>query len=186
MATNGSDDVVDLLARETKAFENLLCHVGADSFVFVKMDAASLRIARSRDGFGNVVKQDGPREGRICIGGEILEHEEQVIEHGSFRMKIGRLFARDGGGDFRQDLFEQAALAKEVEAARGVRRTEEFDQFVANTFRADRADFGRCRFESSKSLGLNSEVELGREADRSEQTKMIFAETLGPLLREVR
>jgi hypothetical protein len=56
MAADSGDNVLDLFARKTEAFENLLRHVGADAFVFVKMDAARPGMARSCPGFGNVMK----------------------------------------------------------------------------------------------------------------------------------
>jgi len=179
MAADGGDDVVDLFARETEAFENLLGHVCADAFVFVKMDAAGLGIARGGEGFGDVVKEDRPGEGRVCVGGQILEHEEEVVEDRSFGMKIGGLIAGDGGGDFGEDLFEQAALAKEVEAAGGMRRTEEFDEFVADAFGAYGMNFGRGGFNGGECFGFDIEIELGGESDGAKEAEMIFAEAFG-------
>ena len=179
MAADGDDDVVDLFARETEAFEDLLGHIRAEAFVIVKMNVAGMWIARGGDGFGDVVKKDGPWEGWVCVGGEILEHEEEVIEHRSFRMKIGGLVARDGGGDFGQDLFEQAALAKEVEATRGVRRAEELDEFVADALGADGVNFGRGGFDGRKGFRLDIEIQLGGETNGAKEAKMIFAEAFG-------
>jgi hypothetical protein len=179
MAADGGDDVVDLFARETEAFENLLGHIRADAFVFVKMDAAGVGIARGGEGFGDIMKEDGPGEGRVCVGGQILEHEEEVVEDRSFGMKIGGLIAGDGGGDFGEDLFEQAALAKEIEAAGGMRRTEEFDEFVADAFGADGMNFGRGSFERGECFGFDIEIELGGESDGAKEAEMIFAEAFG-------
>src|SRR2546430_10784692 len=105
MAANGDDDVVNLLARETEAFENLFGHIRADALVFVEMDAAGVQVAGGGERFGDVVEQDGPGKGRIGVGGQILEHEQQGIEDRSFRMKIGGMIARDGGSDFTEDIF---------------------------------------------------------------------------------
>jgi hypothetical protein len=179
MAADSDDDVVDLFAREAEAFENLLGQIRTDAFVFVKMDAAGLEIARGCEGFGDVVKQNGPGEGWVCVGRQILQHEEEVVEDRSFRVKIGGLIAACGGGDFGQDLFEQTALAKEVEAARRVGRTEQFDEFVADALGADGMNFGGGGFNGGEGFGFDIEIQLGSKPIGAKEAEMIFAKALG-------
>src|SRR6266850_1611373 len=163
MATHRSDDIVGLYARETETFENLLGHICADALVFVKVDAAGLRVAGRGERFGDVVKENRPRQGWVSSSRKIFEHQEQVVENGSFGMKIGRLVASDGGGDFGKDLFEQAALAKKIEAARRVGWTEKFDEFVADALGTDRENLWRDGFDGGEGFGLDIEIELGGE-----------------------
>lgn len=177
MAADGDHDIIDLFARKSEAFEDLLGQICADAFVFVKMDAAGLRIAGRGEGFGDIVKQDGPGKGRVRIRRQIFEHQEQVVEDCSFGMKIGRLITGDGGGNFGQDLFKQPALAKEVEATRGVGRAEEFDEFVPDSFGADGMNFGRGGFNGRECFRLDCEIELGGQPNGAKQAQMVFAKT---------
>jgi hypothetical protein len=179
MAADGNDDVIDLFAGKTQAFENLFGHVGTDALMFIEMNGPGLGVVGGGGWFGDVVKKDGPCEGRVCIGGQVFEHQEEMVEDGSFGMKIWRLVTGDGGGDFGQDLFEQAALAKKVESARSVRRAEELDEFVADALGADGVDLGRGGFDSGEGFGFDDEIQLGSEANGAKETKMIFAETFG-------
>ena len=67
----------------------------------------------------------------------MLEHQPKVIVDGAFRVKLRGLFASDGGGDFGEDVFQKVAFAEEVEAARGIGRPKQLEQFVADAFGAD-------------------------------------------------
>lgn len=174
MATHRSDNIVGLFARETETFENLLGHICADALVFVKVDTAGLRVAGRGERFGDVVKENRPRQGWVSSSRKIFEHQEQVVENGSFRMKIGRLVARDGGGDFGKDVFEQAALAKKIEAARRVGWTEKFDEFVADALGTDRENLWRDGFDGGEGFGLDIEIELGGETNGPQEAQVIL------------
>ena len=70
-----------------------------------------------------------------------------MVKHAAFGMKIRRLLASDRRRDFRQHLVEQTALAQQIEAARGLRRVQQFQQFVSYPLGADDLDFWRIGFE---------------------------------------
>jgi len=60
VAAHGLDNFIDLFARKPQPLQDVLCHLGANFFVTVKMDAAGLPIFRSGHRFGDVVKQHRP------------------------------------------------------------------------------------------------------------------------------
>ena len=97
------------LRGKPQPLQDGLRHVRADLLVAVEMDAAGLRVARSGHGLGDIVQQHRPRQRRVGVGRQMLQHQAEMVEDGAFGMEIGRLLAGHGGGDFRQHLFEQAA-----------------------------------------------------------------------------
>ena len=72
-----------------------------------------------------------------------LQHQPDVLKHRAFGMKIRRLLARHRGDDFGQNAGQQSAFEQQNQPARGVRRREQFDEFVANPLGADEFDFRR-------------------------------------------
>ena len=99
-----------------------------------------------------------------------------MFEHTPFRMKVRRLFARNGGGDFGQDMLEQFALMEQCQSAGGVRRGEEFDEFVANPLGADGFDFRGGGFQRGERLRLDLEIQLRGETNGAQQAQVVFGE----------
>ena len=107
----------------------------------------------------------------------MFEHEYQVIENAAFRMEIRRLFTSESGGDLGERLDQQSALLQQFKSARGVRGTEQFDQFVPNSLGADSANFGGSSFNGREGLGFDAEIELRRQPHGPQQAQVVFGKT---------
>ena len=81
-----------------------------------------------------------------------------------------------GSGDLRQDLFQQAALPQQLQAARRVRRTQQLHQFLADALGADGLDLGRMGLERGEGARFQGEIQLGGEPHRAQQAQVVFGE----------
>jgi hypothetical protein len=109
---NSLGKLFDLFAGEAEAFEDDLGHFRADFFMGVEMDFPAARVMRGGDGLGDIVEEDCPGQRRVGIRRQVPEHQLEVIVDGAFRVKLGGLFATDGGGDFGEDVFQEVAFAE--------------------------------------------------------------------------
>ncbi len=143
--------------------------------MFVKMDFARGRIAFRRHRLGDVVQQSRPRQRRMRARRQFFQHQADVIEHAAFGVIIRRLLARNRRRQFGQDVFQQAAVAQQNQAARGVWWLKQFHQFIPHAFGADEFDFWRERFDGRKRLRLDLKIQLRRKAHGAQQPQMILA-----------
>ena len=171
------DDFIGLFAREAQALQDFLRHLSAQFFVAIKMDASGGWVLGGRHRFGHVVEQHGPGHRRIGVGLQVLEHELEVVEHCPFRVIVRRLFAGDRGGQLGQHVFEQAALAQQLQPAPRVRRAKEFGQFFADALGADASNHRRGGLDGGERARLDLEIELGGQANGPEQPQVVLGES---------
>ena len=109
----------------------------------------------------------------------MLEHQPKVIVDGAFGVELGGLFAANGGGDFGEDVFQEAAFAEEVEAAGGIGRPKKLEQFVADAFGADGPDLRGEGLEGGEGFGLDLKIELCGKANGPKEAEMVLIEAGG-------
>ena len=74
----------------------------------------------------------------------MFQNPNQMVIHRTFGVKLRRLLAFNGGRNLRQDREQQAAFPQQMQSARRVRRTKQFEQFLPNAFGAHIQNF-LCR-----------------------------------------
>ena len=102
-----------------------------------------------------------------------------MVEDRALRMVIGRLLTGDRSGDLRKDLFEQAALAQQLQAARRVRRLQELHQLFADALGADGFDLGCVGLQRGEGARFDREIQLGGEAHGAQQAEVVLGEAFG-------
>ena len=70
-------------------------------------------------------------------------------------------------------MRHQSTVAKEFQSARGVRRREQLDEFIAHALGTNAADFFRVLLHGGESLRLDCEVQLRGKTNRAELMEII-------------
>src|SRR5882724_11274410 len=102
-----------------------------------------------------------------------------MVEHCAFGMKVRRLCAGDSGGYFRQHLFEQTALAEQLQASAGVRCSKQPREFLSDAFGANLSDADGAPLDGGKGFRLDLKIKLRRQAYGAEEPKVVFGKALG-------
>src|SRR6266403_1779684 len=97
-----------------------------------------------------------------------------MLEDGAFRMKVRGLIASNGSGDFRKHLFEQTAVAEQVQATRSMRCAKKFAQFIANPLGADAEDLWRVGLKRCEGGRLDGKSKLGGKAHGPQHAQVVL------------
>ena len=93
-------------------------------------------------------------------------------------MKVLRLLASDHRQHFGHHGFEQAALAHQLQTARGAAAGHDRDDFLADALGGDIGDFGRGPAHRDPGRGVDFEIEPGGETHRAQHAEMVLLEAL--------
>ena len=122
MLGNEIADGFDYGCRVAEAVQDLAGHFGAQVGVAVESDAVCVLVGF---GLGNVVEKNSPDEG-FCWLVEAFEHKQRVGPNVALGVELFRLLDALHRFYLGEDLFEEAELVEEFDAAAGVGFGEDF------------------------------------------------------------
>ena len=108
-------DLFGVFIGETQAMANLLCHFHPYLNVTVKANP----VGRDPEGWwlADIVQQGAPGKGARAGLRKFFQQQQRVQENVAFRMKLWWLLNPLHGGDFRQDLLQQASFIEQKKGA---------------------------------------------------------------------
>src|SRR5207237_10916743 len=118
------------LAGKAQPFQQPSRYFSAHVFMAVKMNLAGMRITRRGRRLANVVQQGSPDQRWRRFQWQMFQNPNQMVKDRTFGVKLRRLLEYHGGRNLRQDWEQQAAFPQQVQSARRVRRTVQFEQVV--------------------------------------------------------
>src|SRR5258708_30791444 len=95
----------------------------------------------------------------------------------SFRMKLRWLLTTMHTADFWQDVLQKTALIEQVETSHPMRIGHDFNQLIPDPFLAHSFDLLRILDDRLPGSRFDLKLESSREADRAQQTQMIFTKS---------
>jgi len=107
---------------------------------------------------------------------ELFEQQQRVGPDVAFGMELGRLGDALHGGDFRQQIAQQARGVQHFEAAPRSAFGEDADQFVAHALGGNAQDGGMLAPERRERGRLDFEPQARGEANGAQQAQMVLAE----------
>ena len=186
MGADEADDGVGQVVGRAETPEDGVGHVCADGGVFAEGPAGRAVGAREKGGgwgLADVVEEDGEGEAEGTAGagrGEGVEHDARVDEHVAFGMELGGLFDADHGGDFGEELREEAGVEEGLEGLSGMDCGEEgLEELVADALGADLGDVRGGVEDGGPGAGVDGKAEGGGEAHGAEHAEAVFGEAAG-------
>jgi hypothetical protein len=153
-------------------------HLRTELVVAVEADAAGVRIAGLRGGFGDVMQQHAHDQRQRGLGGQQAEHETGVNEDIPLGMELRRLLAALQRENFRQELRHEAAVHQQVETAHAVRAEHGLDELLADALDAHALDLlGQAADRLPRGM-LDVETEHRGETHGPQHAQMVFFETI--------
>ncbi len=168
-------DLVGVFLRAAQASEDGFGQAGADGGVAVETDAVG---EPEGGGLADVVQEGAPGERGRGVA-QTGEQEKGVGPDVAFRVVLGRLSDPAQGGNFGQNMNQQAGFFEEAEAVLSVALGEDAGEFVADAFGGNASNRGSLGGDGGAGVGVKGEAEASRKTDGAEKAEMVFAKAKG-------
>ena len=161
--------------RKPQPREDFFRHRGADRFVAVEPNAASLIDKESR-WLADVMEQNRKHERRGNLLGKQRKHEARVNKDIALGVEVGWLFATFQRLDLGEQDGEQTGLIEQIESANARGVGENFDEFIADALGAHGSDLRRSLHQGPPGFGFDLESQRGREPHAADEPQLVLGE----------